>query len=375
APLAAWPRPLGISVGLLRGATPRVEREDLLSRLARGEPLVVVGTHALLQPSVPFRRLAMVVVDEQHRFGVRQRAALAARTRPPHLLVVSATPIPRTLALCLYGDLDVSVLDEAPPGRLPVDTRWVRPGRRAEVYRFLRREVAAGRQGYVVFPAIGDSDGDEEQEVLAAAARLVRGPLAGIPVGLVHGRVPADQQSETMARFRAGEIKVLLATSVVEVGVDVPNATVMVIEGAERFGLAQLHQLRGRVGRGQQQAYCFLVADPTTPQARRRLQMMRTTHDGFALAQADLQLRGPGELLGLRQAGLPDLSPLARHPDPDLLAAVERWARILLDAAAAAGGEAAGATGPATPPEYAALWEAVARRWRPAEGTYGGLGA
>ncbi|MFS8534159.1 MAG: ATP-dependent DNA helicase RecG [Limnochordales bacterium] len=367
ATLSAWFAPLGVRVRLLRGATAREEREAILGELARGEPAVVVGTHALLQPDVVFTRLAAVVVDEQHRFGVRQRAALAARERPPHLLVVSATPIPRTLALCLYGDLDLSVLDEAPPGRLPVDTRWVRPARREEVYRFVRRMVEGGRQAFVVFPAIGDAgdeggeggDGEgDERPALAAAHRLVRGPLAGLRVAVVHGRQPPAQQAETMARFRAGEVQVLLATSVVEVGVDVPNAAVMVIEGADRFGLAQLHQLRGRVGRGGGQAYCFLIADPTTPAARRRLQMMRTTQDGFALAQADLELRGPGELLGLRQSGLPDLPVLAWPHDPGVLSEVERWAERLL------GGQAIDGE----------LWRAAARRFGVPEVLHG-LGA
>ena len=381
ATLTGWFEPLGVPVRLLRGATPRPEREALLAELARGEPVVVVGTHALLQPDVAFERLAVVVVDEQHRFGVRQRAALAARPRPPHLLVVSATPIPRTLALCLYGDLDLSVLNELPPGRLPVDTRWVRPARRDEVYRFLRREAEAGRQGYVVFPAIGDGSGDDDAEVLAAARRLADGPLAGLPVGVVHGRMPPGQQAEIMARFRAGEVKVLLATSVVEVGVDVPNASVMVIEGADRFGLAQLHQLRGRVGRSRHQGYCFLIADPTTPAARQRLQLMRTTRDGFALAQADLELRGPGELLGERQAGLPDLSPLAWPHDAGLLEAVERWAtRLLEESVPAVGltGEPAGTPAHGTSqanPEHHELWRAVARRFGAALSPSGGLGA
>ncbi|MBO8142227.1 MAG: ATP-dependent DNA helicase RecG [Firmicutes bacterium] len=324
--LRQWFEPLGIPVRLLRGATPRAERQAALDELRSGRPLVVVGTHALLGNDVRFARLSVLVVDEQHRFGVRQRAALLARRRPPHLLVVSATPIPRTLALCVYADLDVSAVDELPAGRLPVDTRWVRPGRRDEVYRFVRRQVEAGRQAFVVFPAIGEEDGDDGAAVLAAARGLVRGPLAGLSVGVVHGRQPPAEQSDTMAAFRAGRLQVLLATSVVEVGVDVPNASVMVIEGADRFGLAQLHQLRGRVGRGGGQAYCFLVADPTTAAARRRLEVIRSVHDGLALAWEDLRLRGPGELLGVRQAGVPDLSPLAWPVEPEVLEEADRWA-------------------------------------------------
>ncbi len=361
--LARWFAPLGVPVWLLRGATDREERSEILASLARGVPGVVVGTHALLQPDVAFARLAVVVVDEQHRFGVRQRAALGARPRPPHLLVVSATPIPRTLALCLYADLDLSVLDAAPPGRLPVDTRWVRPARRGEVYRFLRKAVDDGCQGFVVFPAIGAEDAEDEEQVLAAARRLTEGPLAGIPVGVVHGRQPALKQAETMARFREGELKVVLATSVVEVGVDVPRAAVMVIEGADRFGLAQLHQLRGRVGRGGGRAYCFLIADPTTDAAKRRLQLMRTCGDGFALAQADLELRGPGELLGVRQSGLPDVPVLAwSHGGPGLLEEVDRWSETLM-------------SGDGTDPEHAALWRAVHARFTGTDAAHGGWGA
>ncbi len=269
--LRSWFEPLGVVVHVLTGSVPVREREAIISDIAQGRPVIVVGTHALLNPNIRFRRLFVLVVDEQHRFGVKQRNALAERPTPPHLLVVSATPIPRTLALCLYGDLDVSVIDEAPPGRKPVDTRFVRPHRRDDVYAFVRRRVEAGERAFVVFPAIGDEgdeDADADTQLLTAAERLVEGPLHGVSVGVLHGRQPPADQAKVMSRFRDGDIQVLLATSIVEVGVDIPRASVIVIEGADRFGLAQLHQLRGRVGRDGRQAYCFLIAEPTTAIAR-----------------------------------------------------------------------------------------------------------
>ncbi len=342
--LSGWFEALGVPVHLLTGSTPAAWRERALRDVRAGRPVIVVGTHALLGPAVRFRRLLMLVVDEQHRFGVRQRNALAAGRPAPHLLVVSATPIPRTLALCLYGDLDVSVLDEAPPGRRPVDTRWVRPHRREEVYAFVRRRVEAGERAFVVFPAIG-GDGEEagrgeaaDTEVLAAAEKLAGGVLQGVRIGVLHGRQAAEDQAAVMRRFRDGDVQVLFSTTIVEVGVDVPQASVMVIEGADRFGLAQLHQLRGRVGRDGRQAYCFLIADPATDAARRRLHAVRGSTDGFALAQADLELRGPGELLGVRQAGLPDLSPLAREAPGHVAEAADRAVRNLLSSGATGAG-------------------------------------
>lgn len=348
ATLAAWFRDGGIPVHLLTGGTKPKERADLLARLAAGEPGIVVGTHALLQPAVRFGRLDVVVVDEQHRFGVEQRRTLLRGPRPPHLLVVSATPIPRTLAHCVYGDLDVSVLDEMPPGRLPVDTRWVRPSRRQEVYRFVRRRLETGEQAFIVFPAIGSEEGEQSADegkqsadegngpqLLTRARELVAGPFAGVAVEVVHGRQRPAEQEAAFRRFRRGEAAVLLATTVVEVGVDVPAASVIVIEDADKFGLAQLHQLRGRVGRGGGRAWCFLVADGTTGAARRRLQSMRETNDGFLLAQKDLELRGPGELLGVRQSGLPDVSPLGQAADGRTLELVGRWSERLLQELAA----------------------------------------
>lgn len=355
--LRRWFGPDGIRIATLRGATKPEARDDVLQRLAAGEPMIVVGTHALLQPDVRFRRLAVVVVDEQHRFGVEQRQRLLRRNPPPHVLVVSATPIPRTLAHCIYGDLDVSTIDEMPPGRLPVDTRWLRPSRRDEVYAFVRKQAEAGNQAYIVFPAIGDdgnvdrevdAGGDDDQQLLHRARALAEGPLSGLRTEIVHGRQREEEQFAAFARFREGEADVLLATSVIEVGVDVPRASVIVIEGADKFGLAQLHQLRGRVGRGGGRSYCFLLAEPSTDGGRRRLEALRGTNDGFALAQKDLALRGPGELLGLRQSGLPDLSPLGQQADARTLQLVDGWSERLL------------AVPPADrPPEKERLWVAV----------------
>lgn len=344
--LRDWLAGSGLRVDLLRGATPPAERKRLQRRLEEGKPTIVVGTHAVLSDSVRFNRLALLVVDEQHRFGVEQRRRLLKRSPVPHLLIVSATPIPRTLAHSLYGDLDVSFLDEKPPGRKQIDTRWVRPARRDEVYTFVRRQVEAGGQAFVVFPTIGEEGGDDDEQLLAAVRGAAQGPLGGVSTAVVHGRQPSAEQYETMERFHKGEVKVLFATAVIEVGVDVPAATTIVIESADKFGLAQLHQLRGRVGRGGAQAFCFLIADPTTDVARQRLQRLRTTDDGFELAQHDLSLRGPGELLGLRQSGMPDLSPVAQQADGATLQAAQNWAEWLL--------KTRGRDGPV------ALWQRVA---------------
>jgi ATP-dependent DNA helicase RecG len=291
---------------------------SLRERLAAGDVQLAVGTHALLEERVEFRRLGLAVVDEQHRFGVLQRGLLRGKGERPDLLVMTATPIPRSLALAAYGDLPVSVLDELPPGRTPVATEVVPERRRAEVYRRLREELAAGGRAYVVFPRIGEGDEEEAGAVsLAATGEEARAALAGFPSAVLHGRMPAADRERAMRAFAAGEVRVLVATTVVEVGVDVPEATWMVIEGAERFGLAQLHQLRGRVGRGERPSRCVALHGRLTEAARRRLEVFRATTDGFAIAEADLALRGPGDLLGTRQAGLPALrvADLAAHYD------------------------------------------------------------
>ncbi len=285
-------------------------RDELLGWIAAGEIDLVVGTHALIQEGVDFRRLGLAVVDEQHRFGVHQRVELREKGAgaQPHMLIMTATPIPRTLSMTLYGDLDVELLDEMPPGRTPVRTvhRGKDPAQLAAVYDLVRSEVAAGRQAFVVCPLVEDSDKIYAKSATAEHARLSR-ELPGLEVGLIHGQLHPREKDEVMAAFRAGTIDVLVATTVIEVGIDVPNATVMIIEDADRFGLSQLHQLRGRVGRGRHPATCVLVADPTTPDGEARIAAMVETTDGFRLAEEDLRIRGQGTVFGARQAGLADL--------------------------------------------------------------------
>ena len=268
---------------------------------------MAVGTHALLEEDVEFKKLGLAVVDEQHRFGVMQRLEFMRKGARPDVLVMTATPIPRTLALTLYGDLDVSILDELPPGRKPVITKHVPDDQVELVYSFLKKQVDAGRQAYVVYPVIEES----ETQAMKAAQKMYRHlsevVFPGLPVGLLHGRLPADEKEAVMDRFKQGQVKILVSTTVIEVGVDVPNATVMVIEQAERFGLAQLHQLRGRVGRGAAQSYCVLVTEKLSQTAQERIRTLVDSNDGFYIAEMDLKLRGPGEFFGTRQAGLPAL--------------------------------------------------------------------
>jgi len=300
--LAATPFP----PELLIGSLPAREKERVRQGLADGSARFVVGTHALIEDAVAFGRLGLAIVDEQHRFGVAQRQALLAKGEAPHLLVMTATPIPRSLALSLYGDLDVSLLDEMPPGRTPVRTVLREDDARGKLADFIRREVADGGQAYWVFPLIEESD-KLSLRAIASHARAVRNALPGVRVEVVHGRTPAAEREATMAAFAAGEIGVLCATTVIEVGVDVANASLMVIENAERFGLAQLHQLRGRVGRGRRRSFCALLVGPEcSPEARARLEVLAATNDGFRIAEEDFRLRGPGEFTGLKQWGRPE---------------------------------------------------------------------
>jgi ATP-dependent DNA helicase RecG len=308
--LAALASPLARSV-LLRAGMSAAERRTAIASIASGEADIVVGTHALLQEDVVFRQLALVVVDEQHRFGVAQRDELARRAARggvcPHILYMTATPIPRTLALTAYGDLDVTTISAGPAGRRPVVTRLVDESQRPLGYQFVRRQLDKGRQAYVVCPAIEESEAIAAATALAEAERLSSGEFQAYRVAVLHGQMKAAERDTRMAAFKAREIDVLVATSLVEVGIDVPNASVMLVEGAERFGLAQLHQLRGRVGRGTSRSYCLLFSHAETGPARERLAALLDTTDGFALADRDLELRGEGQLMGTRQAGLPDL--------------------------------------------------------------------
>lgn len=328
--------PSGLRVGLLTGGLPAAKKREVKAAIADGSVGLVVGTHALLQEDVAFHRLGLVITDEQHRFGVAQRAALAAKgstdavdSTSPHMLIMSATPIPRTLSLMIYGDLDVSVLNELPAGRRPVRTYLVGSGLRARVHRFLRTQVEQGQQAYIVCPLV---EADESE--LAAAVQLRDGlaetSLAGIPVGLLHGRMPAREKEKVMQAFAAGDLKLLVSTTVIEVGVDVPAAIVMVVENAERFGLSQLHQLRGRVGRGAAQSHCILISDAEDAATRERLQTLCKTADGFAIAEQDLKLRGPGDFFGKRQHGLPALAIADLMGDMDILQEARRAADTLL---------------------------------------------
>ncbi|HEX5820927.1 MAG TPA: ATP-dependent DNA helicase RecG [Solirubrobacterales bacterium] len=315
---------------LLTSATPPVARRKLLASLAAGTPQLVVGTHALIEGSVEFSSLAVAVVDEQHRFGVRQRAALDAKgpgARLPHVLHMTATPIPRTLSLTAYGDLDTTSLRELPKDRQPIRTRVVDEEHRAAAYEFIRERLREGRQAYVVCPLVSDSEAIEAKAAEAEAKRLAKGELSDFRVALLHGQMSSEQKSRTMDAFSSGQAHVLVATTVIEVGIDVANATVMLVEGAERFGLSQLHQLRGRVGRGRHESFCILFGDPESEAAKARLEAIAGEGDGFALAEVDLTIRGEGEILGTRQHGLPRFRAASLPEDMALLLEARR--RIL----------------------------------------------
>ena len=320
-----------IVIALLLGSLTERQKEDVRQRLKRHEIDIVVGTHALIQRDVTFPRLALAVVDEQHRFGVVQRRALAEQETRPHLLTMSATPIPRSLALSLYGDLDVSVLDELPPGRQPVRTKWLRPDQREQAYRYLRGQVEEGRQAFVVCPLIEESDTLQTRAAQREHRRLSEEVYPDLRVGLLHGRMSLAEKVEVMESFRERELDILVATPVVEVGVDIPNATVILVEGADRFGLSELHQFRGRVGRGEYPGACLLQADDPSPEARNRLGVLEQESSGFRVAEEDLRLRGPGEFFGIRQSGLPDLKLAGLGDLPLLGRAREEAARLLAD--------------------------------------------
>ena len=307
---------LGLSPALLVGATPAAEKKRIKAGLAEGTLPLVVGTHALLQKDVSFAKLALVVVDEQHRFGVKQREAIQAASTEdqapetrlsPHIFAMSATPIPRSLAMVIYGDLDVSVLDELPPGRIPAETYCVPGELRARVYNYIKKHLDQGRQGYLVCPRVAEAEGSELTAAKTLYQELSEGTFANYQLGLLHGKLKPKQKEEAMAEFAAGSTQLMISTTVVEVGVDVPNAVIMVIENAERFGLSQLHQLRGRIGRGEGKSTCILISDAENEEAQARFAIMKETTDGFEIARRDLALRGPGDFFGARQHGLPEL--------------------------------------------------------------------
>ncbi|NLF02744.1 MAG: ATP-dependent DNA helicase RecG [Anaerolineales bacterium] len=317
-------------VRLLTGSTGQADREATLAGLSEGSVDIAVGTHALIQEGVGFRALALGIIDEQHRFGVHQRAALRQKAYNPHLLVMTATPIPRSLQLTLWGHMDVSVIDEMPPGRQPIVTRVITPLERERAYHFVRSQVAKGRQAFIICPLVEGSDKIEAKSAIEEYQRLRQSVFPDLRLGLLHGRMKGEEKDGTMSAFARGELDILVATSVVEVGVDVPNATVMLIEGAERFGLAQLHQFRGRVGRGQYPSYCLLISETDTESGRERLQAVEATLDGFELAQKDLEMRGPGEFLGARQSGFPELQ-LSSVSNLRLVETAREAARRLFD--------------------------------------------
>ncbi len=333
--IQALVEPLGLTVVFLKGAQRKALRQKLLTAIESGAAHIVVGTHALIQEQVQFARLGLAVIDEQHRFGVVQRGALYKKGAKPDLLVMTATPIPRTLALTLYGELDVSIIDELPPGRKPIRTALRGEDRREAIFEFAGDQVRQGRQVYVVYPLIEESEKMDYKSAVEAYDELRNGPLADFAVALLHGRMAAEEKAEVMEDFKQNRVQVLVCTTVVEVGVDVPNATVMIIEHAERFGLAQLHQLRGRVGRGGEQSFCILIsyahAGAELADSRERLQTMERTQDGFEIAEKDLQLRGPGEFFGVRQAGMPTFKAADLIADGALLQSAREEAMRIVD--------------------------------------------
>ncbi len=307
-----------INVALLIGDIKQTGKKKIQQQIQAGDIDIIIGTHALVQKGLEFAKLGLAVVDEQHRFGVEQRSALREKGFNPHMLVMTATPIPRTLALTLYGDLDLSVINELPPGRQTVKTKWLKPEQRESAYAFVRKQVGEGRQAFILCPLIEESEAIAAQAAVVEYERLSREVFADLRVGLLHGRLASAEKDAVMEEFRAGRLDILVSTPVIEVGIDIPNATVMLIESADRFGLSQLHQFRGRVGRGKDQSYCMLLAENPSEVARQRLDIIENNHDGFKLAEEDLKMRGPGEFFGTRQSGIPDLR-MAKMSDVALL--------------------------------------------------------
>ncbi len=309
----------GIKTALLTGSQSKKQKNAVLEGIKSGEIQILIGTHALIEDNIEFKRLGLVITDEQHRFGVRQRSLLSKKGEAPDTIVMTATPIPRTLALILYGDLDISIIDELPPGRKPVKTYAVDDSMRDRINSFIRKEVSEGRQVYIVCPLVEDSDEINAKSAVAHAEKIAKEDFRDLRVGLIYGKMKAKEKEEVMKKFVDGEIDILVSTTVIEVGVNVPNASIMVIENAERFGLAQLHQLRGRVGRGEHQSYCVLYNEGKTEVCRERMKIMQKTNDGFIISEKDLDLRGPGEFFGTRQHGIPELKIANLYSDIDIL--------------------------------------------------------
>ena len=323
--------PLGVEVAFLSGSMKKSEKNRALEDIAEGTAKMVVGTHAVIQESVQFKNLGLVITDEQHRFGVNQRVLLSKKGSNPHILVMTATPIPRTLALILYGDLDISIIDSLPPGRQKIETRAVNKGYRDRIYDFIKKEINRGRQAYMVCPSIDESDKRETESVLTYAQKLKDNEFRDYRVGILHGKMKNDEKQIIMESFIKGELQILVSTTVIEVGVDVPNATVMLIENAEMFGLSQLHQLRGRVGRGEDKGYCILVTDSKNTVTRERMKVMQKTSNGFEISDTDLRLRGPGEFFGTRQHGIPMLKIANLYKDMDILKEAQKAAMALIE--------------------------------------------
>jgi len=342
-------------VRLLIGSTPEAEKEEIKAGLSQGWIKCVIGTHALIESPVEFKNLQMIVIDEQHRFGVEQRALLRSKGNEPHILVMTATPIPRTLALTIYGDLDLTLLDEMPPGRQPVETYILAPRERERAYRLINSQIETGFQAFIIYPLVEESQNSDSKSAVEEYNRLKNYVFPQYAIGLLHGRMKQDEKDDVMERFRNGEYAILVSTSVIEVGVDIPKATVMLVEGANRFGLAQLHQFRGRVGRGSDKAYCLLIPDKMDAIENERLQVMAQTNDGFLLAEKDLEQRGPGEFLGTRQSGYTDLR-LANLADIHLIEKARRHAQTIIE------------TDPELQqPENHLLWATLQHTWREAK--------
>jgi ATP-dependent DNA helicase RecG len=320
-----------LKVALVKGSLTKKQKEKILERVALGEINIIIGTHALIQENVEFKNLALVITDEQHRFGVRQRAELINKGHNPHVLVMTATPIPRTLALFMYGDMDISIINELPPGRQKIDTRFVRSDSKDKVYSFVKSEIEMGRQAYVVCPLVEESEKMEAESAVETAMYLQENYFRNFNVGLLHGKMKAKEKDEIMYMFKNGEINILVSTTVIEVGVNVPNATVMVVENADRFGLAQLHQLRGRVGRGKHKSYCMLISEGKSQDTIERMKIMTQTNDGFIIAEKDMELRGTGEFFGTRQHGLPELKLANVLKDIELLKQTRDIAKEIIE--------------------------------------------